>query len=312
MRAFKPAVVIPVYNHPGTIARVVREAQKLRVPIYLVDDGSNEETRLEIDALAGPSVTVLRHRKNRGKGAAVSTGMRAAKKAGFTHALQVDADAQHDLAQLPAMLKLAEKFPCALICGAPEFDGSAPAARRWGRRLTNFWVAVNGLSCAFEDAMCGLRVYPLEPTVAVLENASIGERMEFDPEILVRLLWAGVRVKNVPVRVTYPEKGVSHFRAGRDNVRISFMHAKLFLLMISRLPIILWSKLFGWAPECECAKPKKVRPAPCAKPRAHAPVRSDEEAERAHRAQEAADRAQLEAERRLKDISGDSTRLGAR
>lgn len=266
---FRPLALVPVYNHPDTIAAVVKDLRAMHLPVLIVDDGSDERTRTACDALTGVAVTVVHRAQNGGKGAAMMTGFKRAAREGYTHVLQIDADGQHDRAAVSRFIQLAHKFPNHLICGYPVYDSSVPKARLWGRKITNFWVAVNSLSLSFEDAMCGMRVYPIEAVTEVLENARIGERMEFDPEILVRLLWAGVRVKNAPVAVTYPKDGISHFRGLRDNLRISWMHAKLCTMMLTRLPIILWSRVFGRVPECErdpdaCrpVKPAKLRPTP--------------------------------------------------
>lgn len=266
--AIRIAAVVPVYNQPDRLSDVVQHLRRLNLPVILVDDGSSQPTRAACDALAGTAVKVVHRPRNGGKGAAVATGFKAAARLGFTHALQIDADVQHDPKALPKFLQLAQKFPQSLICGYPVYDHTAPASRRIGRKMTNFWCAVNSLSLSFADAMCGLRVYPLAPTLSVLDNAKIGQRMEFDPEILVRLLWSGVRVKNAPVPVSYPEGGVSHFHAFSDNLRISLMHAKLCVMMLTRLPIILFSRLCGWAPEArKDAATKAVVGAPAPAPK---------------------------------------------
>lgn len=301
--SFRPLALVPVYNHPDTIAAVVKDLRAMHLPVLIVDDGSDEKTRAACDALAGVAVTVLHRAQNGGKGAAMMTGFKRAARDGYTHVLQIDADGQHDRSAVSRFIQLAHKFPNHLICGYPVYDSSVPKARLWGRKITNFWVAVNSLSLSFEDAICGMRVYPIEAVTEVLENARIGERMEFDPEILVRLLWAGVRVKNAPVAVTYPKDGISHFRGLRDNLRISWMHAKLCTMMLTRLPIILWSRVFGRVPECErdpdaCrpVKPAKLRPAPDTR------VPTAEEAARAARvakASKVAEDASREALKRL-------------
>ncbi|MDO5531457.1 glycosyltransferase family 2 protein [Sutterella sp.] len=316
--------IVPVYDQPAKLPDVVTGLRQLGLPVLIVDDGSHEETRQVCDRLAAPGVKVIHHQKNQGKGGAVMTGLGAAARAGFTHALQVDADGQIDLSVLPTLMRLSQKFPAALICGYPRYDASAPLSRRMGRKLTNFWCAVNSLSLSFEDAMCGLRVYPLESAVSVCENARLGRRMDFDPEILVRLLWAGVRVKNVPVAVTYPKDGVSHFRPLGDNVRISWMHTKLFLQMVTRMPIIIWSRIVGWSPECKNPEEKTVKPAqktpgpvmpgkPVPNPAqraaaaAAAGAADPERAERAERAMHAAQVAQASADRARSAAEGSAT-----
>lgn len=118
----------------------------------------------------------------------------------------------------------------------PEYDESVPKGRLYGRYLTHLWVWINTLSFAIRDSMCGFRIYPLAPVLALMAQEPIGRRMDFDVEIIVRLFWRGVAVINLPTRVTYPSDGVSHFDVWRDNVRISRMHARLFFGTSRRLP----------------------------------------------------------------------------
>jgi hypothetical protein len=96
---------------------------------------------------------------------------------------------------------------------------------------------VETLSNEISDSMCGLRVYPLKETLAVIGREWIGDRMDFDTEILVQLNWRGLRVIETPVRVTYPEGNVSNFRMLADNVRISLMHTRLALQAPVRVPL---------------------------------------------------------------------------
>ncbi|BCX80822.1 polyprenyl-phospho-N-acetylgalactosaminyl synthase [Methylomarinovum caldicuralii] len=227
--AFEPCAVIPVYNHSDRLGTIVAALRSHGLPCFLVDDGSDPAHRRVIDSLGDEGgVTVLRHARNRGKGAAVKTGLRAARAAGFSHALQIDADGQHELADVPAFLEVARSRPEAAVCGRPRFDASMPRSRYYGRWLTHVWVWINTASLAIPDAMCGFRVYPLAVLEPLLEKVR-GDRMDFDIEILVRLHWAGVPMVWLPTRVRYRADGVSHFRAWEDNWRISRMHARLFL-----------------------------------------------------------------------------------
>jgi predicted LPLAT superfamily acyltransferase len=187
-------------------------------------------------------VTLLLHPYNRGKGAAVMTGLRRAYRDGFSHALQVDADGQHNLADIPAMVAKAQAKPDALISGKPEYDESVPKGRLYGRYITHFWVWVETLSFDIQDSMCGFRVYPLAATERLLCQQALTERMDFDIEILVKLYWQGVEILFQPTKVIYPEGGVSHFQAVADNVRITKLHTKLFFGMLKRLPWLLKRK----------------------------------------------------------------------
>lgn len=241
-------VLIPVYNHPRAIGAVVDGVLAQGLPCVLVDDGSDAHCAAVLDALAAAApqaVTLVRHRRNQGKGAAVLTGIGNAAAAGYTHVLQIDADGQHRIEDIPRLLALAAQHPAAIVTGRPVYDDSVPRLRKYARYLTHVWVWINTLSLTIEDAMCGFRVYPVAPVLALAGQGVLGARMDFDPEVLVRLHWAGVRVLSVPTRVAYPADGVSHFLAWRDNVLISRMHATLFFGMLRRLPTLLARK---WRP----------------------------------------------------------------
>ncbi len=241
----KPAVVIPVYNHEHAIGTVVEQVRTFNLPVVLVDDGSKPECAAVLDELSKrDGVSLYRRQRNGGKGAAVMSGLEEAKRLGFTHAVQIDADGQHALKDLPKFLEQAEAHPDALVSGVPVYDASVPKGRLYARYLTHIWVWINTLSFAIRDSMCGFRVYPLERTLAAIVPG-IGKRMDFDPEIAVRLVWRGTKVINIPTPVTYPMDGVSHFDALWDNVRISGMHARLFFGMLIRLPMLLWRKVAG-------------------------------------------------------------------
>jgi glycosyltransferase involved in cell wall biosynthesis len=241
----KPVVIIPVYNHEHAIGAVVEQVRAHGLPVLLVDDGSQPSCAAVLDALVKPpGVLLFRRTQNGGKGAAVISGLQEANRLGFTHAVQIDADGQHALTDLPKFLETANAHPDALITGQPMYDASVPKGRLYGRYLTHVWVWINSLSLAIKDSMCGFRVYPLARTLAALVP-SIGKRMDFDPEIAVRLVWGGTEVINLPTHVTYPTDGISHFDVLWDNVRISGMHTRLFFGMLVRLPRLLWRRIFG-------------------------------------------------------------------
>ena len=236
-----PCILIPCYNHAGPLAAVLARLAEYGLPCLLIDDGSEPVAAAELDALAAryPWVTLLRHPHNQGKGGAVMTGLRRAHALGFSHALQVDADGQHDLADLPALLAEADKHPAALISGRPLYDDSVPKGRLYGRYITHVWVWIETLSFAIKDSMCGFRVYPLAATCALLERVALGRRMDFDTEVMVRLYWAGVAVRFLPTRVIYPPDGLSHFDVWRDNLRISWMHTRL---VCERMLDLTWGR----------------------------------------------------------------------
>lgn len=238
-------VIIPVYNHGHGIGPTLRAVLPSGVPVLLVDDGSDADCAAELDRLTAAhpeQLRLLRRAENGGKGAAMADGFRAAAAAGYSHALQIDADGQHDAGDIPAFLAAADTQPEAVICGVPQYDESVPRARLYGRYVTHIWVWINTLSLQIRDSMCGFRLYPLAATCAVLDQEHVGTRMQFDTEIIVRLFWRGVPVVNLPTAVRYPVDGVSHFAMWADNVRISRMHARLFFTMLWRLPRLLWQR----------------------------------------------------------------------
>jgi predicted LPLAT superfamily acyltransferase len=235
----KLCAVIPSHNHYTALGRITATLRTHGLNVFIVDDASDEPARTSIAALHAEGIEVIRLTENAGKGGAVAAGLRYAFDRGFTHAVQVDADGQHDLHDLTALIEAALTQPEALISGCPVFDASVPRSRLAFRWLTHFWVWVETLSTSIRDSMCGFRVYPLAATLAVLDSGKVGRRMDFDPEIMVRLFWRGVPVAHVPVRVAYPEGNISNFRIFNDNVLITRMHAKLVFTMLWQLPSIL-------------------------------------------------------------------------
>ena len=238
---FRPCVLIPCYNHGAMMASVLARLAPFDLPCLVVDDGSDETTRRTLEALAAdrPQVTLLRLAENSGKGAAVMQGLKACADRGFTHAVQVDADGQHAIEDIPKLLALAERHPDALISGQPVYDDSIPRSRLYGRWITHVWVWIETLSLQLKDSMCGFRVYPIAPVMRLAAGTPLGRRMDFDTEVMVRLYWQGNTSYFLPTRVTYPPDGVSHFDALKDNVRISLMHTRLFLGMLPRIPSLL-------------------------------------------------------------------------
>ncbi len=236
---------MPVYEHQRPLVAVLAALRRERLDCLLIDDGSGSDCARALDAMAAadPAVFVLHLPSNQGKGAAVAAGFLAARERGFTHALQIDADGQHALADIARFVGETRSSPDALVCGRPRFGADAPRSRIYGRRLTQFWVAIHTLSRGVPDAMCGFRVYPLAPVAALIGRAPFGRRMDFDIEILVRLHWLGVPMRSIDTAVRYPADGRSHFRMWRDNLLITRAHTLLFFGMLKRSPALLARKL---------------------------------------------------------------------
>lgn len=241
---FRPCIIIPIYNHGKTIAATVAGLDSFNLPCFIIDDGSDAHTEQVLRTLAAEKSTVILHRlaRNQGKGAAVMAGMELALRQGYTHALQIDADGQHNTGDVSRFLENARQNPAALVAGQPVYDASAPKGRMIARRITHFWVALETLSYDPPDTMCGFRVYPLH-AVQPLISDKLGRRMDFDIEIMVRLIWSGTPVTRLSTRVTYPADGSSHFKYFTDNLLISRMHTRLFFGMLRRLPSLLARKL---------------------------------------------------------------------
>jgi len=235
--------VIPVYNHEQAVPAVVDDLLRAGLPCVLVDDASDAGCAQVLARLAQQTnVFLVTLPVNQGKGGAVMAGLREAARLGFSHALQVDADGQHDLGDVQTFLEHSRHAPQALVCGYPQYDASVPKGRLYARYLTHVWVWINSLSLQIPDSMCGFRVYPLPATLALIDTVRLGKRMDFDPEILVRLAWRNQPMRWLPTRVHYPQDGLSHFRLVHDNALISKMHAKLFFGMLVRAPAILWRR----------------------------------------------------------------------
>jgi glycosyltransferase involved in cell wall biosynthesis len=244
--SFRVCALVPVYNHPAFLPTLMTALHALALPVILVDDGSAPDCAALIASFASLNATIwaLRHPVNLGKGAAVMAGLRKARELGFTHALQIDADGQHNLADIPRFLAAAQAQPEALVTGQPQFIGHVPKARLYSRYITHVWVWINTLSLQIQDSMCGFRVYPVARCCELIDAHAMGPRMSFDIEILVRYFWRGGTVVNIPTPVHYPENGVSHFRLLEDNLWLSGTHARLFFGMLLRLPLLLWQ---NWA-----------------------------------------------------------------
>lgn len=238
MMSASVCVVIPLYRQLEAVEDTLRTVEGFNLPCLLIDDGNVAEVREYLTDLVErfPGTELHSLPSNQGKGGAVMAGLRLAQQRGFSHALQVDADGQHDLSQIPVMLQLSSKNPESLVTGQPVFDASVNRLRFFARQLTHFLVKVQTLSWRAPDTMCGYRVYPLDPCCRLLDRVEVGRRMDFDIEIMVRLIWEGVPVVKHFTKVIYPEGGQSNFDYVQDNILIAKMHTKLVLGMLASLP----------------------------------------------------------------------------
>ncbi len=234
--AVKPCILIPIYQHGSTIRGVVRSLAEFGLPCFIVNDGSDAATRAALDRIEQQFdwVEIEHHAVNRGKGVALRHGYRLAAHRGFTHVIQLDADAQHDAADVAGFLEAARKYSDAIVLGRPLFDASAPRSRVYGRRLSVGMVWLATLSRKVSDPLCGFRCVPLAPILALMDRIAMGDHMEFEPELSVRLVWEGVPVVNVDTRVRYFPDGISHFDVVWDDLRLAWLYTRHALGMLTR------------------------------------------------------------------------------
>jgi glycosyltransferase involved in cell wall biosynthesis len=246
-------VLIPSYNTGATVYDTVRSARAQWQPVWVVVDGSDDGTAAGLTQLAAsdPGLKVIVLPENRGKGAAVLHGLQAAAQAGFTHALTMDSDGQHPADLIPAFMQASLQQPNAMVLGRPVFGAEAPLLRVRGRRVSNWWTNLETLGAGIDDSLYGFRVYPIADLIAVMRRQPWMRRFDFDTEAVVRLAWRGVVPVNLAAPVKYlsaEEGGVSHFRYGRDNVLLTWMHTRLMLEFVLRLPGLIVRRLRGRPP----------------------------------------------------------------
>ena len=241
-------VIIPSYNPGPNVYATVRAALEQWNPVWLVIDGSTDDSAQRLQAIAAdnPALRVLVMPRNRGKGAAVLHGLRAASAAGYTHALTMDSDGQHPAGRIGEFMRASLAHPSCMVLGRPVFDASAPSLRVKGRRISNWWANLETLWAGIGDSLYGFRVYPIAALVAVMRRQLWMRRFDFDAEAVVRLCWRGILPINLDAPVRYfrrEEGGVSHFSYWRDNALLSWMHFRLFIGFLIRLPLLAVRRL---------------------------------------------------------------------
>lgn len=241
-------VLIPSYNPGPKVFETVRAALHQWSPVWVVVDGSTDGSGLRLEQMAAThaGLRVLVMPKNRGKGAAVLHGIREAMHSGFTHALTMDSDGQHPAEEIRPFMQASLSAPKGMVLGLPIFDASAPRLRVKGRKISNWWANLETLWAGIGDSLYGFRVYPMAELDRVMRNQLWMRRFDFDVEAVVRLCWRGIRPINLPAPVRYfrsDQGGVSHFNYWRDNALLTWMHFRLFLGFLVRLPWLLARRL---------------------------------------------------------------------
>ncbi|HEY5674657.1 MAG TPA: DUF2062 domain-containing protein [Malonomonas sp.] len=228
----KILVVVPVYNHAATLRQVVAGVLALHPSLLVVDDGSSVPVAALLEDLP---VELLRHPRNLGKGAALRSAADWGLAQGYTHMICLDADGQHDPAELPRFFAAIAEYPQALIVGNRDFDQeSIPGASRFGRQFSNFWLRLQTGS-QLKDSQSGFRAYPL----LIFQKLQFWtRRYNFEVEVLVRSAWAGLQLRDVDISVYYPPSSerISHFRGFIDNWRLTLLNTHLTLRSIVPWP----------------------------------------------------------------------------
>ena len=241
-------VLIPSFNPGPRVVETVRQARAVWTPVWVVVDGSTDGTDVLLRRLADDDagIRLIVLPRNQGKGAAVLAGIAEAAAAGFTHALTMDSDGQHPAGLIPEFMAASKLRPEAMVLGKPVFGAEAPLLRVNGRKVSNAWADLETLWMGIGDSLYGFRVYPIAPLLRVMRGNRFMRRFDFDPEAVVRLCWAGLQPLNIDAPVRYlsaAEGGVSHFRYLRDNALLTWMHTRLLIGFVLRLPVLIWRRM---------------------------------------------------------------------
>jgi glycosyltransferase involved in cell wall biosynthesis len=250
-RSHTHLVLIPSYNPGNKVLDTVKAAREKWSPVWVVVDGSTDGSTELLRELAakdsGLEVFVLP--ENKGKGAAVLHGAELARARGFTHILAMDSDGQHPGSLIPEFMSASLREPSALVLGRPVFESSAPRIRVQGRKISNWWANLETLWQGIGDSLYGFRVYPIASLLEVMQASRWMRRFDFDVEVVVRLCWKGLKPINIDAPVKYfsaEEGGVSHFKYGRDNVLLTWMHMRLFAGFMVRLPLLIGKRVLAF------------------------------------------------------------------
>jgi glycosyltransferase involved in cell wall biosynthesis len=238
-------VLVPSYNPGARLAETVQAALAQWAPVWVVDDGSTDGSAAAVAAdyarARDRRVRVIVRERNGGKGAAVATGVAAALDAGFTHVLTLDADGQHPVDHIPSFMAASAAHPRALVLGKPIFGPEVPLERLHGRKLSVGLARLEILGAGIDDPLFGFRVYPAAELGRALAATRRARGFDFDPEVAVRMVWAGVPTLNLPAPCRYfarSEGGVSHFNYVRDNGKLVWLHTRLLT------QLLLWRWVF--------------------------------------------------------------------
>ena len=229
MRKMKYCVVVPVYNSETHVSDVINDVLQYTQDVIVVNDGSTDATLQVISRFVG--IDVVSYSRNRGKGYAISKGLDRALKQGFTHAVTIDADGQHKACDIPKLVETASRHEEALIIGSRNFGNPyMPQGNRFANRFSNFWFRLQ-TGIGLPDTQTGFRLYPL---LKMGKMRPFTRRYEAELELLVRAAWRNIELIPTTIDVYYPpsDERISHFRKGRDFVRISLLNTALCIIAL--------------------------------------------------------------------------------
>lgn len=221
----KLCILIPTYNNSATLKKVIESALEAGYDVVAVNDGSTDGTQQILKGF-GERIHTVSYTPNRGKGYAIGKGLKEAYRLGYTHAVTMDSDGQHKVCDVPNLVKEAEQHPDALVVGERELKGvERTAGSSFANKFANFWFTVQTLRSGI-DTQSGFKLYPLKKVHGI---HIMGNRYEGELELLVKSAWRLTEIRSAKVTAYYPPKSerVSHFRPGRDFMRISVLNTIL-------------------------------------------------------------------------------------
>ena len=229
MSALGLCVVVPTYNNGKTLAKVLTDILHYTSSVIVVNDGSTDDTANILQNFSG-KIRAISYFPNKGKGHALKKGFDVAEKLGYKGAITIDSDGQHFASEIAGFVEYAAKYPDAILLGQRIFEGNMPSKNSFANHFSNFWFTVQ-TAYRLKDTQNGFRLYPLS---AMKGLRPVTSRYEAELEMLVRLVWKGLRIIPVSARIYYPpdEERITHFRPAKDFFRISVLNTLLTLMAI--------------------------------------------------------------------------------
>jgi glycosyltransferase involved in cell wall biosynthesis len=221
-------LIIPTYNNAIFIKSVIDSVLPYSLPVIVVNDGATDDT-LEILKQYENLIDIISYPRNCGKGYALKEGFDHAQNLGYTSAITMDSDGQHSAADIPLFINAIRKNPDALIIGSRILkQENMPAGNTFANKFSNFWFAVQ-TGIKLPDTQTGFRAYPLKKMKGM---HPFSKRYEAELELLVRAAWKNIKIIPVKISVSYPENRITHFRKGKDFLRISLLNTFFCILAI--------------------------------------------------------------------------------